>query len=115
VLIVDDHEGFRRSARRVLDAEGCDVVGEADDARSALAQVRALEPRVVLLDVLLPGTDGFAVAEALAREPAAPLVVLTSSRDAAEFPGRLDRAAACGFLPKDELSGAALLELTGLR
>ena len=111
VVIVDDHAGFRRSARRLLEADGFVVVGEASDGASALAEVRARRPELVLLDVLLPDTDGFAVAEALAREPSRPLVVLTSSRDAADLATRLERSAADGFLPKSELSGRALAAL----
>src|SRR4051812_26771525 len=80
VLIVDDHPGFRRSAHRMLAAEGFEVLGESADGASALTAVRALRPRLVLLDVLLPDVDGFAVAEMLACEPSAPCVVLTSSR-----------------------------------
>ena len=108
MLIVDDHPGFRRSARRMLAAEGFDVIGEAVDGSSALALVRALRPLVVLLDVLLPDTDGFVVAELLAGESFSPCVVLTSSRDASDFASRLERTPATGFLPKAELSGTTL-------
>jgi DNA-binding NarL/FixJ family response regulator len=114
ILIVDDHAGFRRSAHRLLDAEGFDVVGESASGASAVAQVRALRPQVVLLDVLLPDMDGFAVAEMLAQEAAAPRVVLTSSREASEFGMRLRGTSAHGFLAKAELSGAALCALAGV-
>jgi DNA-binding NarL/FixJ family response regulator len=111
VLIVDDHAGFRGFARRLLEAGGFTVVGEADDGASALAAVDELRPELVLLDILLPDTDGFAVAERLAENHAAPLVVLTSSREAADFGGRLERSPARGFIHKDDLSGAALAAL----
>jgi DNA-binding NarL/FixJ family response regulator len=52
-LIVDDHEGFRRRARALLEAEGFDVVGEAADGETALAEAARLRPRLVLLDVEL--------------------------------------------------------------
>jgi len=108
VIIVDDHDGFRRSARRVLETEGFRVVGEAADGASAISQVRALRPDVVLLDVLLPDIDGFAVAEILRREADPPDVVLTSSRDASDLSARLARTSAKGFLHKGDLGGAAL-------
>ena len=114
-LIVDDHAGFRRSARRLLDAEGFDVVGESIDGASALAMVRELRPQVVLLDVLLPDTDGFAVAERIARVDGAPRVVLTSSRGESEFGPRLRRTAAEGFVAKSELSGEHLRALLEVR
>ena len=72
ILIVDDHAGFRAGARALLEADGFDVLGEAADGESAVKQVRRLRPQVVLLDVQLPGLDGFAVAERLAAEPSAP-------------------------------------------
>ncbi|MDQ4038016.1 MAG: response regulator, partial [Actinomycetota bacterium] len=50
LLIVDDHAGFRSLARALLEADGYDVVGEAEDGQSALAAVKALQPDVVLLD-----------------------------------------------------------------
>ena len=54
ILIVDDHPGFRRFARSLLESEGFDVVGEAEDEASALAAAARLRPGLVLLDVLLP-------------------------------------------------------------
>ena len=111
VLIVDDHAGFRGFARRLLEAGGFTVVGEAADGASALAAVEALRPELVLLDVLLPDTDGFAVAERLAENVDEPVVVLTSSREAGDFGQRLERSPARGFLHKDDLSGAALAAL----
>jgi DNA-binding NarL/FixJ family response regulator len=111
VVIVDDHPGFRRFARRLLEAEGFDVVGEAADGAEALRQVRALRPALVLLDVLLPDLDGFKVADLLACETDEPLVVLTSSREASDYSRRLAVTSAHGFLAKHDLSGSALTEL----
>ena len=90
VLIVDDHPSFRASARILLEAEGFDVVGEAEDGMSALEAVKRLRPDVVLLDVALPDIDGFDVAARLAGH-GGPAVVLVSSRDPADF-GPLDYA-----------------------
>ena len=87
VLIVDDHAAFRAGARALLEVDGFDVVGEAADGESAIEQARRLRPEVVLLDVQLPGIDGFAVAERLAAEPFAPAVVLISSRARGAFRG----------------------------
>ena len=113
VLIVDDHAGFRRFARRLLETDGFTVVGEAHNGASALAAVEALRPELVLLDVVLPDTDGFAIAERLAENDRASVVVLTSSREAADFGARLERSPARGFIHKDDLSGAALAALAG--
>jgi DNA-binding NarL/FixJ family response regulator len=113
VLIVDDHEGFRASARALLEAEGFEVVGEAADGPGAIEAVALLQPNVVLLDIQLPGLDGLAVAEQLAAAPDPPVVVLTSSRDSAAYGVRLGMSSARGFIPKSELSGKALLALVG--
>ena len=110
MLIVDDHDGFRESARALLEAEGFAVAGDAADGAAAVARLR---PDVVLLDVQLPDVDGFAVAERLAAGPDPPRVVLISSRDAAAYGPRLDAVPACGFLAKRELSGASLAALVG--
>jgi DNA-binding NarL/FixJ family response regulator len=111
VLIVDDHEDFRMSASALLEAEGFDVVGAAADGSGALDAVVRLRPQVVLLDVQLPGLDGFTIAKQLAALPDPPRVVLISSREADSYGLRLEAAPVLGFLPKQELSGATLAAL----
>jgi DNA-binding NarL/FixJ family response regulator len=109
LLIVDDHADFRAGARALLEVDGFDVVGEAPDGESALEAARRLRPQVVLLDIQLPGIDGFAVADLLAAGQDAPMVVLTSSRAAEAFRHRLQAADSVrGFIPKAELSGECL-------
>jgi len=111
LLIVDDHPSFRGTVRALLEAEGFEVVGEAEDGATAIEAVRRLRPEVVLLDVQLPDIDGFEVAARLTGNGDSPAVVLTSSRDAAEYGGLVERSGARGFVPKAELSGAALSAL----
>jgi DNA-binding NarL/FixJ family response regulator len=108
VLIVDDHPSFRATARALLEAEGFDVVGEAEDGAGAIEAARRLRPEVVLLDVNLPDIDGFEVAATLATHGGSPAIVLTSSRDKSEFCGLVERSGARGFIPKGELSGVTL-------
>jgi DNA-binding NarL/FixJ family response regulator len=107
LLIVDDHAGFRIWARAVLEAGGFDVVGEAADGASAIAEARRLRPDVVLLDIRLPDIDGFQVAQRLAQADA-PAVVLVSSRDASDYGRRIESSPAVGFIPKAELTGTAM-------
>lgn len=111
VLVVDDHAGFRSRARLLLEAEGYEVVGEAADGQAALEETRKLLPDLVLLDVQLPDGDGFDFAARITAQGNPPAVVLVSSRDWSDSSELIVRSGAKGFLPKDQLSGAAIAEL----
>jgi DNA-binding NarL/FixJ family response regulator len=113
VLIVDDHPPFRALARGLLQLAGFTVVGEVGDGAAAIDASERLRPAVVLLDIQLPDTDGFAVARVLADQQDPPVVVLTSSRDSTAYRRRLAGSPARGFIPKADLSGAALAALIG--
>jgi DNA-binding NarL/FixJ family response regulator len=108
LLIVDDHAAFRAFARTLLIADGFDVTGDVKDGESALEAVRSQQPDVVLLDVQLPGIDGFEVASRIAHDPDAPSVVLISSRSASDYGSQLRESPAKAFIPKQDLSGAAI-------
>src|SRR5215831_3057865 len=107
IVIVDDHPAFRAWARAVLAADGFRIAGEAEDGASAVAEVQAVRPAVVLLDVQLPDADGFEVADALLAARPQPAIILTSSRDASAYAADLARTG-LPFLPKEELSGTAV-------
>ena len=111
VLIVDDHPGFRARARALLESGGFDVVGEADDGESGVLAAARLSPQLVLLDVQLPGIDGFATARQITSAGGEVQVVLTSSRDGAELERQVEQSGARGFIPKGELSCARLAAL----
>jgi DNA-binding NarL/FixJ family response regulator len=111
ILIVDDHPSFRSSARRVLEAGGFAVVGEAQDGASGYAAARDLRPDVVLLDVGLPDADGFRVAGCINALADPPAVVIVSSRDPSDFGPLVDGCGACGFVAKADLSGDAVTAL----
>ena len=111
ILIVDDDARFRAQARDLLVDDQFVVVGEAVDGASAIASTRSLRPDVVLLDIGLPDGDGFTVAESLAAEESPPMIVLTSSRDARAYGRRLKNGHAVGFIPKEQISAAAIRAL----
>lgn len=113
VLIVDDHPGFRARARALLESEGFRIVGEAGDGAGGVRSAARLRPDIVLLDVQLPDTDGFAVAAAVLAGDGATKVVLTSSRDGRDFDALVAASGASGFIPKAELSGARVAALVG--
>lgn len=111
VLIVDDHPSFRASAKAILEADGFEVTGEAEDGESAIAAAGRLQPDIVLLDVQLPDLDGFEVTRRLIANDGETCVVLVSSRDGADFGPLVESSGACGFVPKNELSGEAVTSL----
>jgi len=111
VLIVDDHPGFRARARALLESEGFEVVGEAGSGADGVRTARELAPDVVLLDIQLPDTDGFAVASTVTGEDGGVQVVLTSSRDGSDFGALVGSCGARGFIAKAELSGARVAAL----
>ena len=112
LVIVDDSALYRSAAGDLLRADGFDVVAEAADGRSGLAAIVEHRPDVVVLDVALPDQDGFAVAAQAMHLPSRPDVVLVSSRDWTDLDQRIDACGARGFLPKDQVDGAAVLALT---
>jgi DNA-binding NarL/FixJ family response regulator len=114
VLIVDDHPEFRAQARALLVAAGYRVVGEAADGESGVRVARDSRPDVMLLDVQLPDITGFEVARRVRGAPDPPLIVLISTRDAADYGSRIRGSGATGFIPKAELSATTLdLVLSG--
>ncbi len=80
VLIVDDDPAIREVVRIALNRDGY-ATAEAADGAAALAQFAAVQPDVVVLDVMLPELDGTAVCRALRRHSSVPILFL-SSRDA---------------------------------
>ena len=113
VLIVDDHDGFRASARALLERQGLTIVGEAHNGESALKFAGELRPDVVLLDLQLPDRDGFEVAARLRELDDPPDVVLISSRDRTTFGPLVDESGARGFIGKADLSGERITALLG--
>jgi CheY-like chemotaxis protein len=108
ILIVDDSPRFRALAGELLAARGFEVLGEAADGEQALAAVAGGCPDGILLDVNLPGSDGFQVAAWLAAACAGARIVLTSA-DLDHVPAEVMRTcAAIAFVTKQELAVADL-------
>jgi NarL family two-component system response regulator LiaR len=102
VLIVDDHSVVRQGLRMFLklDTE-LEVVGEAANGAEAIQMARALTPDVVLMDLLMPGTDGIAATQRIRAEvPNTEVLALTSVLEDASVVGAV-QAGAIGYLLKD--------------
>jgi DNA-binding NarL/FixJ family response regulator len=109
-LIVDDNSGFRQEMGGLLKEQGLEVVGGAASAAEALQQIAELRPDVALIDIDLGRDSGLTLATRLRETagPAVPNVILISTHDEGAFAELIERSPALGFLPKTELSGAAI-------
>jgi DNA-binding NarL/FixJ family response regulator len=104
ILIVDDSPSFRAAAAGLLAERGFEVLKAAHDGEQALAAVAAACPDGVLLDISLPGPNGFGVAESLAAACPGTRIVLTSAEFDRLPAGVLETSAAVAFVPKDQLA-----------
>jgi len=109
VLLADDHDLFREGLRQLLEATGeVDVVGEAATGEEAIRLARALQPRVVLMDINMPGVDGIRATEAIARTcPDTTVIVLTMCWED-DYAVQAVRAGAKGYLLKTARSDAVV-------
>lgn len=106
VLLADDHPALRMGLRVLLDrAPDIEVVGESDDGEAALALIERLAPDVAVLDCQLPGMEGVAVAEAIARRGLPVRVVALSAYDDDRYLTGMMAAGAVGYLLKNEAPG----------
>jgi DNA-binding NarL/FixJ family response regulator len=115
LLLVDDHALFREGLIALLSYhEDFTVVGEAEDAESALTQARALAPDLVLMDIELPGEDGILATHRLKLELPAVTVVMLTVRDDSQTLFEAIKAGAQGYLVKNVRSRELLEQLRGL-
>jgi DNA-binding NarL/FixJ family response regulator len=102
VLLVDDHAVVRRGLRGFLELQDdIEVVGEADNGVTAIAEAKRLEPDVVLMDIVMPELDGIGAIAGIKRErPGMEIVALTSFIEEDKVTAALE-AGASGYLLKD--------------
>lgn len=102
VLICDDQPLVRAGIRTLLGTQpDIEVVGEAVDGDAAVAAAGQIRPDVVLMDVRMPGTDGIAATDRIARGADAPRVLVLTTYDQDEYVFNALAAGASGFLLKD--------------
>jgi DNA-binding NarL/FixJ family response regulator len=115
LLLVDDHALFREGLISLLSyQEDFKVVGEAEDAKSALEQARTLQPDIVLMDVELPGEDGVAATQRLKMEMPNIMVVMLTVHDDSQTLFEAIKVGAQGYLVKNVRSRELLEQLRGL-
>jgi DNA-binding NarL/FixJ family response regulator len=102
VLLADDHELVRAGVRKVLEASpGIEVVGEASRGDETLVKLAELEPDVLLLDLNMPGGDGFEVLRRVRDDAGGTRILVLSLHVQAEYVSRAVRDGADGYLSKD--------------
>jgi DNA-binding NarL/FixJ family response regulator len=107
-VIVDDDEAFVRAAHAVLERDGVTVAGAASNCAEAVMRAEALRPDVVLIDIRVGEESGFDVARRLADNNHAVALIMTSTYSAADYADLIAESPAAGFVPKAQLSGAAI-------
>lgn len=105
VLIVDDHPVVRRGIRSLLDdLLDVEVIGEAENGEQALMFARSHQPDVVLLDIKMPGIDGWEVTRRLNKSSPKIKIIAVTALSSEPLPTRILQLGARGYLTKE--SGA---------
>jgi two-component system, NarL family, nitrate/nitrite response regulator NarL len=112
-VIVDDDGAFLNVARALLERQGISVAGVARDGADAVERVRVLRPDVVLIDIHLGEESGFEVARQLAGNGDARALIIISTHCEADYAELIADSPAAGFLPKSDLSAAAIRDILG--
>jgi NarL family two-component system response regulator LiaR len=102
LMVIDDHAVVRRGLRRYVEMmSDVELVAEAENGPDAIALAPLVRPDVILLDLMLPGMDGIAIAQILKqRLPRTPIIILTGTFSQPSLKAAL-RAGVSGFLLKD--------------
>lgn len=103
VLIVDDHEAMRTGLRVALESRlGVEVCGEAADGLEALQKTLELVPDLVILDITMPGVDGFSAAKEIGRYlPSVPILFL-SMHESPSIVNSAKTAGVAGYVAKSQ-------------
>jgi len=92
ILVVEDDERIRSSMRLALEGEGYEI-DEASSGEDALDQFAAATPDLALIDLMLPGMDGFECCRALRRQSAVPIIIVTARTDTHDVVAGLEAGA----------------------
>ena len=115
ILIADDHALMRMGLRALLDTQrDIEVLGEATDGADALRKTARLKPDIVIMDIMMPGTDGIAATQQMSeRHPDVRILVLTTSTSSDDL-SRALKAGAAGAILKSEANAKLLAAIRAI-
>jgi DNA-binding NarL/FixJ family response regulator len=115
VLIVDDHEIFRRGLRALLESSSeWQVCGEAVDGMDAVEQCKILKPDIVVLDVSMPRLNGLEAARLIRKEIPMPQIVIITQHDSPQIRSAALEAGAGAFVTKSAVASELVSALRNL-
>ena len=115
LLIVDDHEIFRRGLRALLEPSAeWQICGEAVDGIDAVEQCKTLRPDIVVLDVSMPRLNGLEAARLIRKEKPGPQIVIITQHDSPQIRTAAMEAGARAFVTKSAVANELVSALRGL-
>ena len=112
-VIVDDDEEFLNAAQALLESGGVTVAGVAHNSAEAVERAQEQRPNVVLIDIRLGQESGFDVARRLAEHGNSAVLIMISTHTGEDYAELIAESPVIGFLPKAELSAAAISRMLG--
>jgi CheY-like chemotaxis protein len=112
-VIVDDDQEFIKVAQALLERDGMTVAGVAYNSAEAVQRTQALRPDVVLIDIRLGQESGFEAARLLVNNGHSAALIMISTHAGEDYAELIAESPAAGFLPKAELSAAAIRRILG--
>jgi DNA-binding NarL/FixJ family response regulator len=101
IFIVDDSEPLReRLVKMLSEIDGVEIVGQAGNAAEAIEGIRNLKPKIVILDVQMPGGNGFKVLKAIKKGKNPPLILMFTNHDYPQYRKKCMQLGADFFLDK---------------
>jgi DNA-binding NarL/FixJ family response regulator len=109
ILLADDHRMMREGLRALLEKEGLEVIGEAENGREAVEMTRTLRPDVVVMDISMPDLNGIDATKRISAElPGCKVVALSMNSDS-RYVRAMFAAGAAGYLVKNTASSELVL------
>jgi len=116
ILIVDDHDIFRQGLRTVIEAhEGLSVCGEARNGREAVAQVAALNPDIVVMDISMPELNGLEATRQILQEKPRTQILIMTVHDSEQLVHEVLSTGARGYLLKSDAGHSIYDAISNLR